>query len=308
MHLQKLHNSPGMLFAPVAAPKHDAITLPSMGHQSHMTASGYHQRHSSLSAPWSRTSDATTVPMSRTMSDHSSEFDVASFASSSSGSPKSITGHPFSPQNTQLPMPPVGTSSLDGYYGSHVNSSIPNPVWTTPVGEYPPAPDQWRFSDAQYGRPPMTGPYGNHIPQPFPHMAYRQPAADFSGHPQGADPSAYRYSWPAHSSSHIPPSGNVVAPSEAALSPSSSSGKSSPTGPRQRSRELRFECDFPGCKRKFPFAAHLERHRRHHTGEKPFQCGICGACFSRKDNARLHVKIHTRNMPWTDTHVHIIEQ
>lgn len=36
----------------------------------------------------------------------------------------------------------------------------------------------------------------------------------------------------------------------------------------------------------------LEQHRRAHTGEKPFQCVVCGRAFSQKSNVKKHMQTH----------------
>ncbi|XP_060606719.1 uncharacterized protein LOC132759009 [Ruditapes philippinarum] len=53
----------------------------------------------------------------------------------------------------------------------------------------------------------------------------------------------------------------------------------------------RYECDL--CKRKFSQLRDMERHRRIHTGERPFTCDVCNKSFSRKDNLKSHARKHT---------------
>lgn len=52
----------------------------------------------------------------------------------------------------------------------------------------------------------------------------------------------------------------------------------------------KYECDL--CRRKFTQLRDMERHRRIHTGERPFTCDICNKSFSRKDNLKSHVRKH----------------
>ena len=53
-------------------------------------------------------------------------------------------------------------------------------------------------------------------------------------------------------------------------------------------RNRNFKCDL--CGRKFSAQRDAERHRRTHTGEKPYVCNICSRAFARKDNLLSHQK------------------
>ncbi|EDO19379.1 hypothetical protein Kpol_1002p25 [Vanderwaltozyma polyspora DSM 70294] len=47
---------------------------------------------------------------------------------------------------------------------------------------------------------------------------------------------------------------------------------------------------FKGCSMEFTRSENLVRHRRKHTGEKPFQCHVCLKFFSRIDNLKQHIE------------------
>lgn len=56
----------------------------------------------------------------------------------------------------------------------------------------------------------------------------------------------------------------------------------------------KYKCDL--CGRKFGQLRDMERHRRIHTGERPFTCDVCHKSFSRKDNLKSHRKKHPMNV------------
>uniref|UniRef100_A0A8R1DJ69 C2H2-type domain-containing protein n=1 Tax=Caenorhabditis japonica TaxID=281687 RepID=A0A8R1DJ69_CAEJA len=53
-----------------------------------------------------------------------------------------------------------------------------------------------------------------------------------------------------------------------------------------------FQCPHAGCGKRFLRNHDLNKHKKLHSGEKPFVCPICQKAFARKDNLSSHVKGH----------------
>ncbi|OXU27540.1 hypothetical protein TSAR_016187 [Trichomalopsis sarcophagae] len=72
---------------------------------------------------------------------------------------------------------------------------------------------------------------------------------------------------------------------------------------RRHTGERPYPCDL--CPRRFAHASNLARHRRLHSGEKPFECTNCSRRFSRKDKLAAHVARRSccKNLPPTVTRV-----
>ncbi|QIV95997.1 superfamily II DNA or RNA helicase [Allofrancisella inopinata] len=59
--------------------------------------------------------------------------------------------------------------------------------------------------------------------------------------------------------------------------------------------EKPYVCDFEGCSQTCTTSTRLVEHKRVHTGEKPYECEICGYRSARKGDLNRHKKVHESN-------------
>lgn len=59
-----------------------------------------------------------------------------------------------------------------------------------------------------------------------------------------------------------------------------------------------YRCDYNNCDKCYSNPSKLETHKRIHTGNKPFKCGICNKTFNEKGNLKTHLVFHSSYRPY----------
>jgi hypothetical protein len=73
---------------------------------------------------------------------------------------------------------------------------------------------------------------------------------------------------------------------------------------RTHTGEKPFKCDHPGCDYAASLSANLVRHKRTHTGEKPFKCDHPGCDYATNKSVNIvgHKRTHTGEKPFKCDH------
>ena len=56
--------------------------------------------------------------------------------------------------------------------------------------------------------------------------------------------------------------------------------------------------DVSTCGKKFTLSAHLRKHHKIHTNEKPYACHLCDKKFSDKSSLDIHGRVHSDDKPF----------
>lgn len=190
----------------------------------------------------------------------------------------------------ELPHSQPGQSLLHHGHGHGVNNNSLPPLPPIPPPHLPPISNNNNShnsstnSGASTAPPPVIPSSTTNQQQYYPLPALRAPP------PLNAISTAIN-SLPALTPTMTNATHSTMSSNSSAESVASSNSPNSITKPKSKrsSKGRVFQCTgYPGCNMSFTRSEHLARHKRKHTGERPFTCPYCSKNFSRLDNLRQH--------------------
>ena len=180
---------------------------------------------------------------------------------------------PLHSQNSLPPLPPIPAPSLPPI-SNNISNGNTNELNNN---------NQQQQQHGQHGQPPLPPPPINANQQYYAVPPLRAP-------PPLNTLSSVVNSLPTLTPTLTNATHSTMSSNSSAESSASSSSNSITKPKSKRSSKGRvFQCTgYPGCNMSFTRSEHLARHKRKHTGERPFTCPYCSKNFSRLDNLRQH--------------------